>query len=114
MEAPMSARAFLFAVAVLALAPVEAKAAIDVSTPQPAREANAAPADLTSLFESPADVVVTASGMMVAQAPMHMVMLMRIGEDGTLETACVESAASAEAFLHPKSRTADSRKPVAK
>lgn len=106
----MSNKAIVVAFAILALAPAAFAAAGDEKV-RSAPEANTVSAssesDLKPLFESTPDVIVMPNGMMVAQAPMHLVMLVRIAPDGSIVTSCVDSAESAARFLHPKSRTPD-------
>ena len=65
--------------------------------------------DLASLFETSATVIAAPDGMMVASSPTRMVMLARRAEDGSIVTACVESAEAAERFLHAKTKTPASR-----
>jgi len=61
---------------------------------------------LSSMFDTPSDVAITSTGMMVVAPQVRMVMLVRRAEDGSLVTACVTSAEQADAFLHPKARVA--------
>ncbi|MGZ5492664.1 MAG: hypothetical protein ACXW3E_03865 [Thermoanaerobaculia bacterium] len=68
--------------------------------------------DFASLFETSANVITAPGGMMVASSPTRMVILARRAEDGSIVTACVESAEAAEKFLHaktPASRTAEEK-----
>jgi hypothetical protein len=65
--------------------------------------------DLASLFETSATVIAAPDGMMVASPPTRMVMLVRRAEDGSIVTACVESAEAAEKFLHSKPKAAAAR-----
>ena len=58
---------------------------------------------LSSMFDITPDVATTSSGMMVVSPQVHMVMLVRRADDGTLVTTCATSAAQAETFLHPLS-----------
>lgn len=107
----MSQKAIVLALAVLAFAPAAFAAGQDV---RPAQEPKAlsvpSDSDLQSLFETPPDVIVLPGGMMVAQAPAHLVMLVRIAADGSVVTACVDSAEAAARFLHPQSRPANAQK----
>lgn len=56
--------------------------------------------DLSSLFETPAEVTQTADGMLVASAPIHTVALARVAPDGSIVIVCVESNEAAQRFLH--------------
>ena len=57
---------------------------------------------LASMFETPAEVTTTPSGMMVVSPQVRTVMLVRRAEDGSLVTTCATSAVQADAFLHAK------------
>ena len=81
---------FYFAVAVLA-----AKIQVSADTQT-----------LSSMFDTTPDVSTTSSGMMVVSPQVHMVMLVRRADDGSLVTTCATSAAQAEAFLHSQERVA--------
>ena len=57
---------------------------------------------LASMFDTPAEVSTTSSGMMVVSPQVRTVLLVRRAEDGSLVTTCATSAAQARAFLDPK------------
>jgi hypothetical protein len=62
--------------------------------------------NLASLFQTSSSVVVAPDGMLVGSPATTMVMLVRRAEDGSIVTACVESAEAADTFLHAKTTPA--------
>jgi hypothetical protein len=90
----------------IVLAPVTVHPAADAKTPAPAPEqstaavAPAAPAiTLSKILEKHSDVSLAANGVGVMRAPSRHVMVMRINNDGSKQTACADSLESARSFL---------------
>lgn len=90
-----------FAVAGFAFA-MNMKVWVPASTGTAPAEVEAQPEAISSMFDTPSDVSMTSTGMMVVSPQVRMVMLVRRAEDGSLVTVCVTSAEQADAFLHPK------------
>ena len=107
----MSSRLLVVAVAALSFAPIVRADSGEVSCAHEANAVSAPQPALATLFDAPSsDLVVASDGMMVIAAPMHMVMLARRADDGTIVTTCVTSSEAAEEFLRPRNRTLESQK----
>ena len=95
----------IVALAIL-LAPVTVHPASDSKTPTAVPEESvqavspAAPAaSLAKILEKHSDVRLTANGVAVMRAPSRHVVLVRINNDGSKETACADSIESARSFM---------------
>jgi hypothetical protein len=95
----------IVALAIL-LAPVTVHPAADSKTPTAVPEGNvqavspAAPAgSLARILEKHSDVRLTANGVAVMRAPSRHVVLMRINNDGSKQTACADSLEAARTFM---------------
>jgi len=79
-----------------------------------AKQAAVAPVPLSALFPASSTEVLEvrdAKGMVMADAPNHEVVMVRINADGTRSHACVNDEASARAFLAvPKNPAASAKK----
>lgn len=89
----------------LVLAPVTVHSAADAKTPTSTPDQNAAvtaaaPAvTLSRILEKHSDVRLTANGVGVMRAPSRHVVVMRINNDGSKQTACADSIESARGFM---------------
>ena len=54
---------------------------------------------LSSLFEEKTTVEVTASGMTVVHGPQHHVLVVRLADDGSMESGCAVTRDAVEALL---------------
>jgi hypothetical protein len=95
----------IVALAIL-LAPVTVHPAADSKTPSAVSEQNnvavspAAPAiALAKILEKHSDVSLTANGVAVMRAPSRHVLVMRISNDGSKQSGCVDSLESARSFM---------------
>ncbi|HEX9160205.1 MAG TPA: hypothetical protein VF980_00750 [Thermoanaerobaculia bacterium] len=104
----MSRKVIVLAIAALSLVPAVFGANRDASAASLPSSRSIDP-QLAALFAARAETTVTGSGMMVTTPSTHFVMLAKRADDGSIVTACVDSAEAAEAFLHPKSKPADPR-----
>lgn len=105
----MSCRVVIFAVTALALATV-LQASDELRCAQEANATSVSQVDeLSALFDTPSDVLVTPSGMMVVSPQIRTWMLVKRADDGTLVTACVTNAKDADEFLHSKTPTSAPR-----
>jgi hypothetical protein len=90
----------------IALAPVTVHSAADSKTPMVAPEHNAVAvspsrptATLSKILEQHSDVSTTANGVSVMRAPSRHVVLVRVNNDGSKETACADTIESARGFM---------------
>lgn len=85
----------------------ESKSVKPLAKPQDVTQAGLSAVPLSAMFPAPSDdtqAVTDAKGMVTMSAPNHEVFLVRINPDGSRSHACVNTEASARAFLSgPKS-----------